>query len=309
MPAKTFSAVGAVVVGGLLAVIQGVFAPPVIAHPGGLDARGCHNDRKNGGYHCHRGPLAGQGFGSSAEAAAALQKLNTSKAPPVTTAGMVPQQAAALPSTTRAANAMAVANNTAPLCGLARIDFEKIVTARMQTHEASGDASSSRAAALRREFAANTAAGRATPSLDGVYGSYSRYCAEGNGFMAGVSVGEWVGGALRATVPTTTATTPEPAQPLAATTTTATGVQSLPVRIEREGESWRISSLSTDQTFNQCEAQIGQSRSTFGSIAPKSAVIINPANFSPRMTAFPPGAQVFVSCRAGNAIYTATSTR
>lgn len=25
------------------------------AHPGGLNAEGCHNDRKNGGYHCHRG--------------------------------------------------------------------------------------------------------------------------------------------------------------------------------------------------------------------------------------------------------------
>lgn len=23
------------------------------AHPGGLDANGCHRDRKNGGYHCH----------------------------------------------------------------------------------------------------------------------------------------------------------------------------------------------------------------------------------------------------------------
>jgi len=23
-------------------------------HPGGLDKSGCHNDRKNGGYHCHR---------------------------------------------------------------------------------------------------------------------------------------------------------------------------------------------------------------------------------------------------------------
>ncbi len=26
-----------------------------IAHPGGLDKYGCHNDRKNGGYHCHNG--------------------------------------------------------------------------------------------------------------------------------------------------------------------------------------------------------------------------------------------------------------
>lgn len=24
------------------------------AHSGGLNAQGCHNDRKRGGYHCHR---------------------------------------------------------------------------------------------------------------------------------------------------------------------------------------------------------------------------------------------------------------
>ena len=28
------------------------------AHPGGLNKEGCHNDRKNGGYHCHRAPAA-----------------------------------------------------------------------------------------------------------------------------------------------------------------------------------------------------------------------------------------------------------
>lgn len=27
---------------------------PTFAHGGGLNAQGCHNDRKNGGYHCHR---------------------------------------------------------------------------------------------------------------------------------------------------------------------------------------------------------------------------------------------------------------
>lgn len=27
----------------------------VFAHPGGLAADGCHNDRKNGGRHCHGG--------------------------------------------------------------------------------------------------------------------------------------------------------------------------------------------------------------------------------------------------------------
>ncbi|MDP2087311.1 MAG: excalibur calcium-binding domain-containing protein [Gemmobacter sp.] len=28
-------------------------APVVLAHPGGLNAQGCHRDRKNGGSHCH----------------------------------------------------------------------------------------------------------------------------------------------------------------------------------------------------------------------------------------------------------------
>lgn len=28
---------------------------PAVAHPGGLNAEGCHNNRKTGDYHCHRG--------------------------------------------------------------------------------------------------------------------------------------------------------------------------------------------------------------------------------------------------------------
>ena len=42
------------------------------AHGGGLDSLGCHNDRKQGEYHCHRGELAGQSFASKAEAEGAL---------------------------------------------------------------------------------------------------------------------------------------------------------------------------------------------------------------------------------------------
>jgi hypothetical protein len=33
-------------------------APMAHAHPGGLNKEGCHNDRKNGGYHCHRSAAA-----------------------------------------------------------------------------------------------------------------------------------------------------------------------------------------------------------------------------------------------------------
>lgn len=36
-----------------------------LAHPGGLNAEGCHNDRKNGGYHCHRGSGGGGGSRSA----------------------------------------------------------------------------------------------------------------------------------------------------------------------------------------------------------------------------------------------------
>jgi hypothetical protein len=35
----------------LIAMLTGAAAS---AHPGGLAADGCHNDRKNGGRHCHR---------------------------------------------------------------------------------------------------------------------------------------------------------------------------------------------------------------------------------------------------------------
>lgn len=33
---------------------------PAYGHGGGLDAKGCHNDRKRGGYHCHRAQAGGQ---------------------------------------------------------------------------------------------------------------------------------------------------------------------------------------------------------------------------------------------------------
>lgn len=43
-----------------------VWPKEVSAHPGGLAADGCHNDRKNGGRHCHRAPTSQQRERSSA---------------------------------------------------------------------------------------------------------------------------------------------------------------------------------------------------------------------------------------------------
>ena len=33
-----------------------LLALPALAHGGGLNAQGCHNNRKTGEYHCHRSP-------------------------------------------------------------------------------------------------------------------------------------------------------------------------------------------------------------------------------------------------------------
>lgn len=49
---------------------------PVHAHGGGLDVHGCHHDRKNGGYHCHQGPFAGQDFASKQQMLDALEARN-----------------------------------------------------------------------------------------------------------------------------------------------------------------------------------------------------------------------------------------
>lgn len=39
---------------GLMLLVLPAVAGNAWAHGGGLNKDGCHNDRKNGGYHCHR---------------------------------------------------------------------------------------------------------------------------------------------------------------------------------------------------------------------------------------------------------------
>lgn len=55
-----------------------------IAHPGGLDAFGCHNNQRKGMYECHRGEFAGQSFASQAEMLAGTQ--GTIAVPPIRSA-------------------------------------------------------------------------------------------------------------------------------------------------------------------------------------------------------------------------------
>lgn len=46
----------------LMVAFAVLWANETSAHGGGLDAYGCHRDKKAGTYHCHRGPLAGLTF-------------------------------------------------------------------------------------------------------------------------------------------------------------------------------------------------------------------------------------------------------
>jgi len=41
---------------------------PAVAHGGGIDAYGGHNDNKKGNYHSHQGTCAGRAFDSKADA-------------------------------------------------------------------------------------------------------------------------------------------------------------------------------------------------------------------------------------------------
>lgn len=65
----------------VLIATASLFSPAVFSHDGGLDGLGCHHNRQLGGYHCHRGVLAGQSFASKEEALAAQQGAGAAHAP------------------------------------------------------------------------------------------------------------------------------------------------------------------------------------------------------------------------------------
>jgi hypothetical protein len=65
-----------------LGIFFTVLTTPAYAHGGGLDAYGCHHNRKTGGYHCHRGPFAGEAFNSKAEMLDRLKATNGEKPNP-----------------------------------------------------------------------------------------------------------------------------------------------------------------------------------------------------------------------------------
>jgi endonuclease YncB( thermonuclease family) len=68
----------------ILACAWLVLMPVTVSpHGGGIDRYGCHHDRKQGGYHCHRGEFAGRSFASQAEMLAARQLRDPAVPPPL----------------------------------------------------------------------------------------------------------------------------------------------------------------------------------------------------------------------------------
>ncbi|WP_235537653.1 YHYH domain-containing protein [Pelomonas sp. Root1217] len=65
---------------GLAVVVLMIVSVDLTAHPGGLNAEGCHNNRKTGDYHCHR--------------ASAIQRAQQAAATPAPPASAVPQPSA-----------------------------------------------------------------------------------------------------------------------------------------------------------------------------------------------------------------------
>ena len=51
----------------VLLIILLVFPQVATSHGGGLDSYGCHHNRKEGGYHCHRGEHKGKSYSSKNE--------------------------------------------------------------------------------------------------------------------------------------------------------------------------------------------------------------------------------------------------
>ena len=82
-------------------------------------------------------------------------------------------------------------------CGLDRRLYEMFFITRMYGYEATGDSWSPRAARWRYDIGVNLAYHRTTPALDAAFARYSRYCGEGDAFMAGLTTGERIGLALR----------------------------------------------------------------------------------------------------------------
>lgn len=74
------------------------------------------------------------------------------------------------------------------VCQAGRTEFELLVNLRMLNYASMSDSWSKRAQKWAKEISENNETGRHTPSLDSAYRRFSRYCDQGDDFMAGLTL-------------------------------------------------------------------------------------------------------------------------
>jgi hypothetical protein len=73
----------------LVGVLVAGFSSAAVAHGGGLNAEGCHHNRKTGDYHCHRAPTV-----VAPQAQPAVPKQLKASYPPPAQAAVAPSRPA-----------------------------------------------------------------------------------------------------------------------------------------------------------------------------------------------------------------------
>ena len=90
-----------------------------------------------------------------------------------------------------------VRSQPADPCEFGRTQFELIVAYRMLNYASTSDSWSERASQWAEEITDNVDAGQSSSALDSAFTRFERYCEEGDSFMAGLTLGEWIGIGLR----------------------------------------------------------------------------------------------------------------
>lgn len=100
--------------------------PECLAHGGGLNKDGCHNDRKNGGYHCHRSPVAAPIASPRTPAGGAASGASTSRPG---TSGNAPTEAARVEAAAAAGGQAWLGDNVARIYFKASCEASRLIPA------------------------------------------------------------------------------------------------------------------------------------------------------------------------------------
>jgi hypothetical protein len=82
----------------------------------------------------------------------------------------------------------------------------------------------------------------------------------------------------------------------------------LKVKVTEGGSGWQIRNLSPGYTWELCNAQIGDSTAKLSPLPPNGAVLVARGEFKPPVSGASPIQTVWITCKAGGATFTATTS-